>query len=124
MHSDSLRRPAKPTAQTGEMRLHDGAGLVQEARGTKGLYPYCFCDGPWNTVEKSGSLTFSRPGRLGEPPIGVYIAARHDPWLILLGKELPDQFSAAAHADFFEDRFEVVLHGMGCNVKGIRHLSR
>jgi hypothetical protein len=43
---------------------------------------------------------------------------------LLLGKELPDQFTAALHPDFLKDRLEVVLHRMGRDVEGIRHLGR
>src|SRR5215469_16235174 len=66
----------------------------------------------------------NQPGWLGEPPSGVDIAACQNPWLVLLGKELSDQFSAAAHADFLEDRLKVVLHRMGGNVEGVCYLCR
>src|SRR5579871_1939310 len=73
---------------------------------------------------KAPHSPLNRPSWLGKPPSGVDIAARQNPWLVLLGKELPDQFSAAAHADFLEDRLQVVLHCMGGNVEGVCYLCR
>ena len=88
--------------------------------------PTCKADdaNPQNEAQKIKPSPLSRPDRLGEPPIRTQVAARQDPWLVLLGKELPDQFSPAAHADFLEDRLEVVLHRIGRDVEGVGDLCR
>ena len=45
-------------------------------------------------------------------------------WLVLLGEDLPDKFSPAAHADLVEDGLEVIPHGVGCDVQLLRYFGR
>jgi hypothetical protein len=42
----------------------------------------------------------------------------------VLGEEVPDQFTSAPHTDFLENRLEVVLHGVGRDVKHLGNFSR
>jgi hypothetical protein len=124
MHSDSLRRPAKPTAQSRGCVFMMQPTLSNKHEGREGHSLPASAMVRGMRRRRAAHSPLNQPGRLGEPPIGVYVASLSDAGLILLGKELPDQFSPAAHADFLEDRLEVVLHCMGRDVKGVRHLCR
>jgi hypothetical protein len=55
-----------------------------------GLLPGFFCSEGGSATEETLLTPLHGHGRLGKPPIGVYVAARYEPWLILLSKELPD----------------------------------
>jgi hypothetical protein len=55
-----------------------------------GLLPSFFCSEGESAAQETVLTPLYGHGRLGEPPIGVYGAARYEPWLILLSKELPD----------------------------------
>jgi hypothetical protein len=53
----------------------------------------------------------------GEPPIGVqFLTCRHA-WLVMLGEDLTDEFSSAAHADLIEYGLEVIAHGVWRDVQ-------
>jgi hypothetical protein len=46
----------------------------------------------------------------GELPADVRFVARRHARLVVLGEDLTDQFSSAAHADLVEDGLEVIPH--------------
>jgi hypothetical protein len=50
---------------------------------------------------------------LTEPATGIQVATRRNTWLVLLGKDLTDQFTPTAHPDFLENGLEVILDGIG-----------
>src|SRR4030081_3805415 len=52
-----------------------------------------------------------------EPSISAQLAAACHAWLVLLCEDLSDKFSPAAHADLVKDGLEVILHGVGRDVK-------
>jgi len=58
-----------------------------------------------------------------EPAGDVQVVTGCVVWLVVLSKEPPDQFTAAAHPDFLEDRLEVILHRIGRDVEGVGHLG-
>ena len=43
---------------------------------------------------------------------------------VLLGEDLTDEFSPAAHADLIEDSLEVIPHGVGCDVQLLGDFGR
>src|SRR5215216_2933231 len=53
----------------------------------------------------------------GEPPIGAWFLTCRHAWLVVLGEDLTDEFSPAAHADLIEDGLEVIPHGVGRDVQ-------
>src|SRR5918999_1679036 len=60
----------------------------------------------------------------GEPSIGVrFLSGRHA-WPVVLGEDLADELSPAAHADLVEDRLEVIAHGVRRDVQFLGDLDR
>ena len=53
----------------------------------------------------------------GEPTISVWFAAGRHARLVLLGEDLPDEVSAATHADLVEDGLEVIPHPLRRDVQ-------
>ena len=49
----------------------------------------------------------------GEPSIGLWFLARGHARLVVLGEDLTDELSAAAHPDLVEDGLEVEDDGQG-----------
>ena len=44
--------------------------------------------------------------------------------MVVLGEDLTDEFSAAAHADLVEDGLEVIAHGVGRDVQLLGDFGR
>ena len=53
----------------------------------------------------------------GELPVGAWFVACRHTWLVVLGEDLTDEFSAAAHADLAEDGLEVIPHSVWRDVQ-------
>ena len=60
----------------------------------------------------------------GEPTISVQFAAGRHARLVLLGEDLPEEFSAAAHPDLVEDGLEVITHRVRRDVQLSEDLGR
>src|SRR3712207_3602489 len=60
----------------------------------------------------------------GERPIGVQFAAGRHARLVVLGEDLTDEFSAAAHPHLVEDGLEVIAHGVGRDVQLLGDFGR
>src|SRR5260221_9618255 len=60
----------------------------------------------------------------GELRTGIHTVSCCDARLMLLGKKLPVEFAPTTHPDFLENRLEVVLYGVGRDVKHLRNFSR
>ncbi len=60
---------------------------------------------------------------LGELSTGIQTTSCCDARLVVLGKELPDQFTSAPHPNFLENSLEVVLYSVGRDVKRLGNFS-
>jgi hypothetical protein len=70
------------------------------------------------------SLRCSLKRGSGKPPIGLWFAAALHARLVVLGEDLSNEFSAAAHTSLVEDGLEVVAHGVGRDVQFLRDSGR
>ncbi len=68
--------------------------------------------GPPKTSSPSESWYLKRFG-LPELSLCIEAAAGHNAWLVLLGKDACNQLAPTAHPKALEDRFEMILDGMG-----------
>jgi hypothetical protein len=134
--SRRFTRSSSPRASTSSYRLQRRPAVRKRCSATLMAMPSC----SGSMQERRPRLRHQRNRTLGtspfsnfgcsvtcssgEPPIGAWFLTYRHAWLVVLGEDLANEFSAAAHSDLVKHGLEVIPHRVGRDVQLLGGLGR